>query len=156
MKDQQIPRVSSLSGGAIVAFLSFSNERLQSWDIVRGLSLENSEESLKKGFPALSLLLSPGVKKTRKKKSKRVENEPKNPKKIEKLSFSEVSKRGWRTEGVGAQENPSHTINSSLFSVLFLLCPLTSRSTLFWETLFAVFRALLVSNPLPPTPFRNL
>ena len=45
---------------------------------------------------------------------------------------------------------------TSLFCVLFFLCPLRSRRTLFWETLFAAFRALLVANPLPPTPFRNL
>ena len=31
-----------------------------------------------------------------------------------------------------------------------------SRRTQFWGTFFAVFWVLLVTNPLPPTPFRNL
>ena len=49
---------------------------------------------------------------------------------------SEVSKRGWRTEGVGARKSlPYHGGGGDFF---------------------AVFWALLVVNPLPPTPFRNL
>ena len=44
-------------------------------------------------------------------------------------------------KGVGgqrglAQGNSSHSTNSSHFSVLFFLCPLMRRRTLFWETFF--------------------
>ena len=68
---------------------------------------------------------------------------------------SEVSKRGWRTEGVGPR-NPSHTMDSGLFSAPFFLSPLMSRRTQLCGAIFAVFWALLVADPLPPTPFRNL
>ena len=43
-----------------------------------------------------------------------------------------------------------------LSCTLFLLCPLRRRRTQFWGTILAVFCALLVANPLPPTPVRNL
>ena len=42
------------------------------------------------------------------------------------------------------------------FSAPFSLCPLMSTRTQFWGRIFAVFWVLLVANPLPPTPFRNL
>ena len=65
---------------------------------------------------------------------------------------SEVSKRGWRTEGVGGRK----PIDSGLFLDPFSYAPLMSRRKQFWGTIFAVFWALWVANPLPPTPVRNL
>ena len=53
-------------------------------------------------------------------------------------SLSEVSKRGWRTEGV-AQGNPSHTIDSGLFLDPFSCAPLMGRRTQLWGTILAVF-----------------
>ena len=73
----------------------------------------------------------------------------------EHVPGSEVSKRGWRTQGVGARKSlPHHKFRP--FSAPLFLCPLMSRRTQFWGTFLAVFWALLVANPLPPTPFRNL
>ena len=71
---------------------------------------------------------------------------------ILKVLLSEVSKRGWRTEGVGARKSlPHHKFRP--FYCPFFLCPLRSRRTQFWGTFFAVFWALLGANPLPLTPF---
>ena len=63
--------------------------------------------------------------------------------------------------GVGGQRglargNPSCARDSGLFSAPFFLCPLRRRGTRFWRTFLALFGGLLVANPLPPTPFRNL
>ena len=51
---------------------------------------------------------------------------------------SEVSKRGWRTEGVGAKKSFLCQSLSPLFCTLFL-CPLRRRGTHFWGTFFACF-----------------
>ena len=63
-------------------------------------------------------------------------------------------------KGVGgqrglAQGNPSHTIDSGLFTAPFSYAPLISRRTAFWGAFCAVLWALLVANPLPPTPFET-
>ena len=68
------------------------------------------------------------------------------------MFISEVSKNGWRTEGVGARKSPPHH-KFKPFYYPFFLCPLRSRRAQFWGTFFAVFGALLGANPLPPTPF---
>ena len=76
------------------------------------------------------------------------------------LFISEVSKRGWQIEGVGGQRglargNPSCARDSDIFSDPFSYFSLRRRWTQFWGTIFAVFGALLVTNPLPPIPFPN-
>ena len=38
----------------------------------------------------------------------------------------------------------------------FFLCPLRRMGTDLWRTFGALFGALFVANPLPPTPFQNL
>ena len=55
------------------------------------------------------------------------------------LLFSEVSKRGWRTEGVGARKVP------------FFLCTPRRRGTHFWRFFGALFGVCL-----SPTPSRHL
>ena len=65
------------------------------------------------------------------------------------LCESEVSKRGWRTERVGAR-NPSHTMHSSQFSAPFFLCLLRSRRTQFWGELLLHF-----GRCWSPTPSRQ-
>ena len=69
--------------------------------------------------------------------------------------ISKLSKRGWRTEGVGARKPLPYHRFGPFFCPLFL-CPLVSSRTAFWGAFCAVLWALLVANPLPPTPFRNL
>ena len=66
-------------------------------------------------------------------------------------------------KGVGGQRGlargaPSQARDSDLFSVLFFLflATLRRRGTQFWGPTVAVCWALLVANPLLPTPFRNL
>ena len=58
---------------------------------------------------------------------------------------SEVSKRGWRTEGVGARKS-----SQALFSTPVFLClpyDLMRRRTQVWWTIFAVFCATPGAEP---------
>ena len=72
------------------------------------------------------------------------------PKKNQKFRKGVGGQRGL------AQGDPSHARHSHLFAVPFSYATLRRRGTQFWGSIFAVFWALLVANPLPPTPFRNL
>ena len=67
---------------------------------------------------------------------------------------SEVSKRGWRTEGVVAEKSFLRQRLRPFFCTL-LLCSLRRRGRHFWRTLGCFCGALFVASPLPPTPFRN-
>ena len=68
---------------------------------------------------------------------------------------SEVSKRGWRTEGVGATKPFKDQRFRPLCCPVFL-CPFRRMGTHFWRTFWALFMGLFVANPLPETPLRNL
>ena len=63
-------------------------------------------------------------------------------------------------KGVGGQrvwhKEIHPTPQAQAFFCTLFLSPLMSRRTQARGTIFAVFWALLVANPLPPTPFRNL
>ena len=61
-------------------------------------------------------------------------------------------------KGVGGQRglgqgNPSHAIDSGLFSASFFLRPLMSRRTPFSGTFFAVFLGAVDRQPHPANPF---
>ena len=70
--------------------------------------------------------------------------------------FSEVSKRGWRTEGVGAKKSFLHQRLRPPFLHPFSYAPLREGGHISGEVLGLSFGGLFVTNPLPPTPFRNL
>ena len=72
------------------------------------------------------------------------------PKKRGASLKSEVSKRGWRTEGVGARKSLPYHRFSAFFCTLFPMPPFMIRRSQFWGTNFAVFWVLL---PLPANPF---
>ena len=75
---------------------------------------------------------------------------------VSKISaLSEVLKRGWRTEGVGARKSlPRHNFRP-FFCPLLPMPPYEKENTI-PGTFSVVFWVLLVANPLPRTPFRNL
>ena len=62
-------------------------------------------------------------------------------------SLSEVSKRGWRTEGVGARKSLPYRRFRPFFGP-FSCAPLMSRRTQLWGTILAVF-----CSSLPPSLF---
>ena len=71
------------------------------------------------------------------------------------LGYAEVSKRGWRTQRVGTKKSfPCQRLR--IFFCTLFPNPFRRRGDTFLESLFGGFEGLLIANPLPPTPFRNL
>ena len=72
--------------------------------------------------------------------------------------FSDISQRCWRRKGVGTKKSFLCQILKPHFLHLFKFfrCPIGRRGTHFWRIALAVLGGLLVANPFPPTPFRNL
>ena len=64
---------------------------------------------------------------------------------------SGVSKRGWRTKGVGA--NPSHARDYEVFSVPSFLCPFRRRVTQFWGPILPYILVPVSRQPPPANPF---
>ena len=69
---------------------------------------------------------------------------------------SEVSKKGLAGRGGWREEILPMSVIQTSFLCPFSYATLRISGTYFWASICAVFWALLVANPLPPTPFRNL
>ena len=66
---------------------------------------------------------------------------------------SEVSKRGWPTEGVGARKPFRGQRFRPLFCTVFSLRLLKGRGTHFWRTSWAPFWGFVCRQPPPANPF---